>query len=226
VLLSCWSAKGGAGTTVVVAALGVLLARTGPPGVLLVDLGGDLPAALGVPAGSAAPGSVGLVQWLAAAPDLPADAVARIAVPVASDVSLLGRGDGSLAAAPAGAGDLLASVLLAESRLVVADCGRIDVHEPATVAHTLAASATRSLLVLRPCFLALRRAVDAPLRPDGVVLLAEPGRALGPADVEDVVGAPVVARVRVTEHVARTVDAGLLAARLPRTLAQDLRGAA
>ena len=86
----------------------------------------------------------------------------------------------------------------------------------------MAAGASLSLLVLRPCYLALRRAVDAPLRPSGVVLVAEPGRALGRRDVEDVLDAPVRAEVPVSPAVARMVDAGLLSRRLPRLLERAL----
>jgi hypothetical protein len=56
--------------------------------------------------------------------------------------------------------------------------------------------------------------------------VAEEGRALTPSDVEDVLGAPVRAAVSVTAQVARAVDAGLLASRLPRTLERELRHAA
>ena len=90
----------------------------------------------------------------------------------------------------------------------------------------LAAGATHSLLVLRPCYLALRRAVSSPLRPSGVVLVREDGRALSELDIEAVLGVPVTARVRVSHAVARAVDAGLLAAHLPRSLSHDLRSAA
>lgn len=83
--------------------------------------------------------------------------------------------------------------------------------------------ADRSLLVTRACYLALRRAVSAPIRPTGVVLVAEPGRALRATDVEAAVGAPVVATVAVDPAVARAVDAGLLTARLPRLMERDLR---
>jgi hypothetical protein len=44
--------------------------------------------------------------------------------------------------------------------------------------------------------------------------------------VEDCVGAPVVAEVSVDPQVARAVDAGLLATRLPRGLARELDRAA
>ena len=59
-----------------------------------------------------------------------------------------------------------------------------------------------------------------------MVLLTEPGRSLTRVDVEDCVGAPVVAEVSVDPAVARAVDAGLLASRLPRGLAKELRRAA
>ncbi len=70
------------------------------------------------------------------------------------------------------------------------------------------------------------RALAAPLRPSGVVLVSEPGRALGAKDVEDVLGVPVRAEVTVEAAVARAVDAGLLASRLPRSLERALRRAA
>lgn len=223
-LLACWSPKGGAGTTVVAAALGLVLARAhaGDGGVLLADLAGDLPAALGIPV----PSGPGLTHWLAAAPDVPADAIGRIEVPVAADAALLHRGDGPFEPGDGGAA-LLAAVLAAERRPVVVDCGRLDANGSTSgdPAAAVVAAASRSLLVLRPCFLGLRRALDAPTRPDGVVLVGEPGRALVAGDVEASLGVPVVARVRVTEQVARSVDAGLLAARLPRTLAEDVRDA-
>ncbi len=87
----------------------------------------------------------------------------------------------------------------------------------------LAAGAEVSLLVLRPCYLALRRALAAPVRPSGVVLVTESGRALGRRDVEEVLGVPVRAQVPVEESVARAVDAGMLARRVPRSLERALR---
>lgn len=76
-----------------------------------------------------------------------------------------------------------------------------------------------TLLVTRPCYLALRRAVRASVRAAGVVVVEEPGRALGVAEVAEVTGLPVVATIPVTAAVARAVDAGVLGLRLPRRLA-------
>jgi hypothetical protein len=225
-LLSCWSAKGGSGTTVVAASLALVLARTTGHDALLVDLGGDLPAVLGL---SALPGR-GLSDWLAAGADVPADGLARLEVPVVDRVTLLPRGDGALA--PAERHGVLASLLAGDPRTVVVDCGRVvgptGAPPPvdAELALELARGATHSLLVTRACYLSLRRVASAPLRPSGVVLLAEPGRSLDAVDVEHVVGAPVVATVSVEPAVARAVDAGLLCTRLPRGLARALRCAA
>ena len=214
-LISCWSSKGGAGTTVVAASLALLLARRAPDGALLADLRGDGPAALGVPE----PSSPGIAGWLAAGADVPPDALARLEEPVGNGLALLARGRGALGADRA---DLLAALLAGDGRPVVADCGA----EPDGAALAVAAAATRSVLVTRPCFLSLRRALMAPLRPSEVVLLTEAGRSLSRRDVEDCIGAPVVAEVSVDPAVARAVDAGLLATRLPRGLVRELGRAA
>jgi hypothetical protein len=223
VLIACWSAKGGAGTTVIAAALAVLLARREANGVLAVDLAGDLPAALGMhePTGPA------LTDWLAADGEVPADALARMEQPAAPSLALIHRGLGPLGPDRAG---VLARLLAAEPRIVVADCGRIDASEEGaasgTVARALVAGASSSLLVTRACFLALRRAAALELRPTGVVLLVEEGRAIGAPDIESVLGVSVVAKVRVSLNVARAVDAGLLASSLPRSLQRELDHAA
>ena len=74
------------------------------------------------------------------------------------------------------------------------------------------------LVVLRgPCYLGLRSIVASGLQADGIVLLVEAGRSLTRRDVGDVCGVPVVAQIPVTANVARTIDAGLLVTRLPRT---------
>ncbi len=212
-LIACWSVKGGSGTTVVTAALAAIAGRGGAP-ALLADLAGDLPAALGIPE----PPAPGLTEWLAAGPDVPGDSLARLEVDAAPNVRLLPWcGDGP----SLHDGDRLAAAL-ARRPFVVADCGT----GPTGAARAVAGAADRSLLVIRPCYLAVRRALAAPLRPSAIVLVAEAGRALGRSDVEDVLGVPVVSIVPWDGSIARAVDAGLLAGRLPRLLARSLQGAA
>jgi hypothetical protein len=219
VLITCWSAKGGVGTTVVASALALVLARQHED-VLLVDLAGDVPAALGLSADGP-----GLAGWLAAGADVPADALARLAVPAASRLSVLPRGDGPLG--PPERVEVLASLLAMGPRPVVVDAGTLRTDAGTDDAGwALARGADHSLLVLRPCFLAVQRAVAAPLRPSSVVLVREPGRSLTALDVEQTLHVPVRAEVAVEPAVARAVDAGLLASRLPRVLVRALREAA
>ncbi len=78
-LIGCWSPKGGSGTSVVTAALGL----TAPP-ALLVDLAGELDAVLGVTTDGP-----GMTAWLTAAAVPPPDALGRLEVPVATGVGLL-----------------------------------------------------------------------------------------------------------------------------------------
>jgi hypothetical protein len=117
--------------------------------------------------------------------------------------------------------DLLGRALAADPGEVVVDLG-----VPSPDLEPLLAHAHRSLLVLRPCYLALRRATALPSRPTGIVVLMEPGRALGRREIEDVIGVKVAAEIDVEPTIARAVDAGLLAARLPRGLSRTLKAAA
>lgn len=213
-LLACWSCKGGSGTTVVASALACLLVGRSPDGVLLVDLAGDVAATLGM--GEIA--RPGVAEWLAAGEGTPVDALHRLEVDAPGGVRLLPAGDpGGMVAAERA--DVLAAVLAADRRVVVADCGT----GPTGAALAVARTATASLLVIRPCIVALGRVGRTAVRPTGVIVVREPGRALAAADVEAVAGAPVLAEVRVGDEVARAVDAGILARRLPRTLQRSLR---
>ncbi len=107
-LVACWSAKGGSGTTVVAAALALSFARTAD-GAVLADLAGDAPCVLGMHE----PEGPGLTEWLGAGATVPADALSRIEVEAAPGLWLLPRGGGS-AEATARA-DVLASLLLGDA---------------------------------------------------------------------------------------------------------------
>lgn len=220
--VACWSAKGGSGTTVVAAALALVLSRSTDGGALVVDLAGDLPAALGL----AEPAGPGLGDWLAAGTSVPPDALGRLELAVTDELGLLPRGAASLR--PTARAGALVDALAAEARSVVVDCGTLRPAAPAgagdgvPVGLAVAEVLPESLLVTRPCYLSLRRVAGLTVRPTGVVLVTEPGRALGRRDIEQVVGAEVVAEVPIDPAVARSVDAGLLAGRLPPTLARAL----
>lgn len=215
-LVACWSTKGGCGTTVVAVSLASVLAATAREAVI-ADLAGDVPAVLGVPE----PDGPGLADWLRAGDDVPADALERLEVGAPGGLRVLPSGH-AVDDVPVGRGDVLAALLASDDRPVVADCGAL----PTGARLAIAATASMSLLVLRPCFLALRRAAAFPLRPSGVVLVDEPGRAMTAADIEAALGVPVKARVALDPHIARAVDAGSFGARIPRRLQRSLRRAA
>jgi hypothetical protein len=208
-VIICWAAKGGSGTTVVACALALASVRT--EAATLVDLSGDCATALGMDE----PSGPGIVDWLASPTAGPAD-LARLAVVVRDEVRLIPRGTGDppddqwerLAAALAGSGN------------VIIDAG--TGHPP----QALHDAAEQSLLVTRPCFIAIRRAQHLHIRPTGIVLVDEPGRSLTSRDVEHALGVAVAAEVRLDPAVARAVDAGLLIARLPKSLIISLRRAA
>ncbi|MDZ7676795.1 MAG: hypothetical protein U5K30_17230 [Acidimicrobiales bacterium] len=210
-LIAYWAAKGGSGATVLAAAHALRAGLAAP--TLLVDLDGDLPGALGVPTPEA-----GVADWCAAGRDVPADALERIAVPVGPNLALIGRGRGPLDERRA---RVLAGMLARSARTVIADCGS----QPGPAASTVARAADRSILVTRACYLAVRRMHDIELAPTEVALVQEKQRALAGDDIATAVGAPIRTRVAIDPAVARAVDSGLLANRMPRALARALAGA-
>jgi hypothetical protein len=159
-------------------------------------------------------------------PAVPPDALARLEVPVTTGLAMVPSGpDVSAGFHHQRRATVLASVLAHDHRTVVVDAGLVR-PSPGTAcssaARPLAAASSESLLVLRPCYLALRRAAVAPVLPSGVVLVREPGRSLSMADVASVLSVPVRAVVDWDPAIARAVDAGLLASRMPRSLTRAL----
>jgi hypothetical protein len=220
-LFSCWSLKGGSGTTVVTVALASLLARRHTGGAVVVDLAGDVPAVLG----RDDLGGPGVAEWLAAGQAVAPDGWSRLEAPVSDRLAVVPRGRGLLVGGERAA--VLAGVLAAGGRPAIVDCGVLPpldtTIDGAGAGHVFAARATHSWLVIRPCYLALRRCVALPLRPSGVIVLRERARSFGARDIEEAIGAPVIAEVPVDAAVARAVDAGLLARSVPRGMARALR---
>ena len=215
-LCALWSPKGGSGTTTVAAACAVASARG--PGARLADLGGDQAAMLGL----AADPPTGLLDWLAAGPDAPTEALDRLAVDVVPGLTLLPLGSSDRPADPPPTAGAALAVALRD--------GPVPTFVDLGTAATPAASAVLEvadvgLMVVRGCYLTLRRAVAAPglAATHGVVLVDEPGRSLGSREVADVLGRPVLARVPVRSAIARAVDAGVIASRLPDPLARPAR---
>jgi MinD-like ATPase involved in chromosome partitioning or flagellar assembly len=216
VLLAFWSPKGGSGTSVVAAATALALAGDRRTRVRVADLAGDLPAILGLPPEP----SRGLASWLAAGPQAPTEALDATALDVVPGLKILPLGAAGAAAlsVPPEAGAALGTALRDHGEAVL-DAGLAAAH-PACRAAVEVADA--SVVVVRSCYLALRRAVrcDLVAAAAGVALVDEPGRALGEDDVSELLGLPILARFPVRTSVARAVDAGVLACGLPAPLAR------
>ena len=170
---------------------------------LLVDTGTDLPAVLGIREAD----RPGLADYLTDTNITLAD----IVTPVAENLDLITRGNQP------------AEYTAANYGLLTGGLGHYDtvIIDAAPDAHEWVRHADTSVLVTRPCYLALRHATGQ-RRPDHLVVITEPGRALDTGDIEAVTGTPISAVIGHDPHIARAVDAGTLTARLPRSLARAL----
>jgi len=205
------SAKGGNCTTVTAAAHAARRAASGQT-TCLVDLCGDLPAVLGI----AEPEGPGVLDWLSeSCGESVADLLSR-SVRVADNLALIHRGAAFVSGHPRW-GDLCSLVAAHPGIVVDAGTGFVpdDVHD----------AADQTVLVTRPCYLSLRRAVHR-RRPGQVAVIDEPDRALTVADVAQVLGVTSPVRVPHSAAIGRAVDAGLLVERAPRLFADmgDLSG--
>lgn len=209
-LFVCRSVKGGAGTSVVAASLASISSHT--TSTLLVDLAGDQPAIFG----SVTP-VAGLSDWMQAPHT---DSLVGTAITVDDNLCILPTGDSPLPHRESAAWNELTRQLVERSRIpstVIVDLGST------TPPPVLLDAADRVLLIVRPCYLTLRRATTLGDIADSVIVVDEEQRALRPRDVESVLGLPVVAVVKTHPTVARRVDAGILHGRLPEVLTTPLR---
>ena len=198
-LTGLWTPKGGSGTTVTACAL----ARLHDP-ALIIDTAGDVPAVLGL----AESDTPGIRDWLASdSPDSRLDDLVEV---IDERLSIIRSGS---AAGPFGdrSWSRLADWASRRPGEVIVDLGtgRPDAWTDISA---------RSVMVVRPCYLALRRSVRTATTPDGIIVISEPGRALSADDVARCLGAPVLSAITVDPTVARAVDAGLLLSRLPASL--------
>lgn len=163
-----FSPKGGSGCSTTTAGLALISARFTP--TTIIDLGGDIPAVLGIPQTD------------------------DRYVQVIDSLTLI-QGEYDRWADPVGE--------IFVDHGMVADKSAVFEHRT---------QQGRKIMVVRPCYLALTRAVRLGIKPDAVILLEDPTRALRADDVAATIGAPVIP-FPVDPLVARAVDAGILSAR-------------
>ena len=109
----CWAAKGGSGTTVVAASIAIAARRP----TLLVDLVGDVPAALGL----AEPDGPGVYDWLRS--EAPASRLGALEIAAGDHLHVLACG--RRADAPSERWRAIAAWLASDARQVVVDAGRV-----------------------------------------------------------------------------------------------------
>ena len=197
-IVVCRSPKGGSGTTITSAALAMMLAAQHRGGGYIVDLAGELAPALGIP-----------------------DPPDTQPVDVNASLKLLSFAPRGLHTPVEHNWKEVANQLLSYDAPVVIDVGTGELNE------SFERIANRTFLVLRPCYLALRKASNKMshgyLRSDGIIVLEESGRALTPTAIATVLKTPIVSTIKVDPSVSRAADAGLLSSRIPAALNEGLR---
>lgn len=104
-------------------------------------------------------------------------------------------------------------------------CGSLIGEPPDFIVGYRGGAGVTRYVVSRCGYLEARKESRRPMREeraDGLILVMEPGRALTPRDMEAATGVPVVAEIPWDPAVARAIDAGLLAARMPASLTRPL----
>jgi hypothetical protein len=215
-LTICYSPKGGQGCTTITASFGLLAPNR------LIDIGDDLSDMLGVPK----PLGPGICDLLAGEQTLTLDAIENLGH-LNHDTTRFGgvetvlRSPRNVMFISAGSThpDEVPTHRWTELSTLLADSPESWFIDAGTVRAANDIDGHR-IMVVRNCYLALRRAVAHPIRPDSVILVTEPGRALTVKDVEAVLPAPVTVQIAIDPSIARTIDAGVLSSRLPKALEQ------
>ena len=202
-IITIHATKGGQGTTTIAATLALLAARAGHR-TLLIDTNGDLPAILDRPEPDR-----GLADYLTT----PTIALTQLAVPITDHLELIARGRGPITFDTYTYG------------LTINGLGNYDtvIIDTATHADTWNQHADHNILVTRPDYLAIRRAIQLRRPPDHLIVITEPGRSLNARDTEVALDIPVTATIDHDPAIAQTIDAGLLIARTPAALTRALR---
>lgn len=193
------SPKGGNCTTVTATAYALLLAARGTP-TLLIDLCGDIPAALGM----AEPTTPGINDWLSEYSTSDSQVLVTMGTAFDNGLIVSHRGSSFVEGQPRWSD--FARAIAASPINVVIDAGISFI--PDELRHAV----SHITMVVKPCYLSLRRA-SRMQRPTELFVVCEEGRALTMKDVGHVLGMPVSCEVPHTSAISRSVDAGMLPSR-------------
>ena len=193
------SPKGGNCTTVTATAYALLMAARGTHTVL-IDLCGDVPAA----AGMAEPTTPGINDWLSESSTSDAQTLVTLGTPFDNGLVIVHRGSSFVEGQPRWSD--LANAISTLPMNIVIDAGTTFLPDELrrAVAHVT--------MVVKPCYLSLRRA-SRMQRPTQLFVVCEESRALTIKDVGHVLGMPVTCEIPYTSAISRAVDAGMLPSR-------------
>ncbi len=200
------SPKGGNCTTVTASAYALVSAMRGT-NTLLVDLCGDIPAALGMTESH----GPGINDWLSEDNVSDGQQMVLLGTPMIPGLVVLHRGSRFVHGEPRW--EALAAAIVELPHDIIIDAGTTFVPEALTQA------LDQVSMVVRPCYLSLRRASRLP-RPTNVFVIKEENRALTVKDVGNVLGVPIAAEIPYEAAISRAVDAGLLPARAEQLFSQ------
>ena len=193
------SPKGGNCTTVTATAYALLMASRGTHTVL-IDLCGDVPAA----AGMAEPMTPGINDWLSESSTSDAQALVTLGTPFDNGLVIVHRGSSFVEGQPRWSD--LANAITTLPMNIVIDAGITFLPDE------LRRAVTHVTMVVKPCYLSLRRA-SRMQRPTQLFVVCEESRALTIKDVGHVLGMPVTCEIPYTPAISRSVDAGMLPSR-------------
>ena len=193
------SPKGGNCTTVTATAYALLMAARGTHTVL-IDLCGDVPAA----AGMAEPTTPGINDWLSESSTSDAQALVTLGTPFDNGLVIVHRGSSFVEGQPRWSD--LANAITTLPMNIVIDAGTTFLPDE------LRRAVTHVTMVVKPCYLSLRRA-SRMQRPTQLFVVCEESRALTIKDVGHVLGMPVTCEIPYTSAISRAVDAGMLPSR-------------
>ena len=193
------SPKGGNCTTVTATAYALLMAANGTHTVL-IDLCGDVPAA----AGMAEPTTPGINDWLSESSTSDAQALVTLGTPFDNGLVIVHRGSSFVEGQPRWSD--LANAITTLPMNIVIDAGTTFLPDE------LRRAVTHVTMVVKPCYLSLRRA-SRMQRPTQLFVVCEESRALTIKDVGHVLGMPVTCEIPYTPAISRAVDAGMLPSR-------------
>ena len=193
------SPKGGNCTTVTATAYALLMAARGTHTVL-IDLCGDVPAA----AGMAEPTTPGINDWLSESSTSDAQTLVTLGTPFDNGLVIVHRGSSFVEGQPR-LSDLANAITTLPMNIVI-DAGTTFLPDE------LRRAVTHVTMVVKPCYLSLRRA-SRMQRPTQLFVVCEESRALTIKDVGHVLGMPVTCEIPYTSAISRAVDAGMLPSR-------------